>query len=407
MSSKKIILAAAFFYLLIAPFFYHSDIKTIFYQSQFLSKGVINIYSYLSQNPGENILGPFVYPPLSYFIFGTLYLPVKIIAGAGFTQWLGMGNIAVDVNKIFSYIFAMKLPSILALLLSGHFLGKCVNVNKRDKVLLFWFFNPISIYTVAFIGQFDVLVVLVTILALYKAKSRPYLSSFLLGLGALLKSYPLILLPFFVLLIFSNNFKRLKALVIGLLTYILGISMFLSTPSFFDGTLVSGLSLRIFEMRTSIGFGESILIIPLVLILTLLLIDLKDSGKVNKIYAYFFFVLSLITTGSHFHPQWIIWALPFLAIGLFTNSGKIKKGLWLPVTLFFIGYFGTVFLFEDKFLTWGLISAFDQSVLFLPTIRSLFLEILDVNLIQSLFHTMIFSSSIFIGVNLIFKNEKN
>ena len=108
MENKRIYAYAAFFYIFIIPLFFHPDIKTIFYQSQFLSTGVLDIYSYLAQNPEKAILGPFVYPPLAYFLMGLLYFPVKLLAGGGFTQWLAMGNDAVGVTDIFQYLFAMN-----------------------------------------------------------------------------------------------------------------------------------------------------------------------------------------------------------------------------------------------------------------------------------------------------------
>jgi hypothetical protein len=406
MSSKKIFIMALFFYVFISPFFYHPDIKTIFYQSQFLSKGVINIYSFFVENPDKGFLGSFVYPPLAYFLFGILFVPVKLIAGSGFTNWLAMGNDAVWVDSIFRYIFAMKLPSLLALFCTGHLLAKLTDSEiKRKKLLLFWFFNPVSIYAVGFMGQIDAIAVLFTTLSLYFAFRKPYFSSFLLGIGALTKSYPLILLPYFSLLASKNWKQQAKLFIVGFLTYLIGVSFFLKTPSFYENTFVSGLSQRIFQMGIGIGFEESILIIPFVLLISLFLLKKKDSGLLIKLNNYYFFILTLIVVASHFHPQWVVWSIPYLAYGLFEDTGKMKEGMILPIILYFMGFLGTVILFNDKFLTWGLISPIDNAVLFLPTLQQLLIKYVDTSLIQNLFHTLMAASGLFIGVKLI--NEKN
>src|SRR4030042_3174747 len=102
---KDIFVAGLIFYLILTPFFFHPDIKTIFYLASHFSQGVINIYRFIGANPESAMLGPFVYPPLSYFIFGSIFIPIKLLAGAGFMNWLGSGNTAVGVDHIFRYLF--------------------------------------------------------------------------------------------------------------------------------------------------------------------------------------------------------------------------------------------------------------------------------------------------------------
>ena len=184
---KRSLLVAAFFYFFIAPFFFHPDIKIIYYLSQFFSHGVFNIYQYIAANPDKALLGPFVYPPLSYFVIGLIHPVVNFLAGPGFTPWLGMGNDAVDVAGIFRYLFLIKTPLILALLATGWALSK---VSTRRNLLWIWFFNPVTIYVVGFMGQIDILPVMLTVFALLLAKPKPFLAAVLLGLGGALKTYP-------------------------------------------------------------------------------------------------------------------------------------------------------------------------------------------------------------------------
>lgn len=386
---RSIFAAAAFFYLFLAPFFFHPDLKIIFYLSQFLSQGVFDIYGFIAENQDKALLGPFVYPPLTYFLFGILFIPVKLLAGSGFASWLAMGNDAVSVPHIFRYLFAMKLPLISVHLITGYFLTKLVE-DKKDKllVLTLWFFNPISIYVVGLMGQFDGIPTLLLLLALIWAGKNAVTSSLFLGLGAALKSFPLLFLPFLAIL--GKSWRRRLAIGLpGIIVFSLFILPFARTPAFYQNALASGLSQRIFQPNIGLGFGEQLLLVPAALILLFLLALTRDRA-VRKLFNFFLAVPLIILIGSHFHPQWAVWSLPFLVVAV------VRQRTWFAATLFFIGWIGTILFFDDKFLTWGLFSPMDPGVLFLPTIASLAKRFTDPLLIQSLFHTLMSAAAVFI-----------
>jgi len=406
MGNRRIYAVAAFFYIFILPLFFHPDIKTIFYQSQFLSQGVTNIYSFLTSNPERAMLGPFVYPPLAYFLLGFIYLPVKLLAGSGFTEWLAMGNDAVGVNGIYQYLFAMKLPLLVTFFISGNVLTRLVDGEKtRRRLLVLWFFNPISIYTVGFMGQIDSLVVMTTILAVFYAKRSPYVASALLGTGALIKSYPLLLIPFFVVLVSTRWRDRIKVALPGFLVYFIGIAPYLTTPAFYESSLVSGLSQRMFQLSLDLGFGEQIPLIPLSLVIIFLIATFKHGGNIGKIGAYFLAVLIIIVVGVHFHPQWALWALPFLFLFL-TRKGKRKRVMWFALALYILGWLATFVLIDDKFLTWGIISTFDRGVLFLPSVSQIVDNFVDAEYIQTFSHILMAVSGVFLAASAIFSNDK-
>ena len=406
MGNRRIYAIAAFFYIFILPLFFHPDIKTIFYQSQFLLQGVTNIYSFIASNPAQAISGPFVYPPLAYFLLGITYLPVKLIAGAGFSEWLAMGNDAVGVVGIYRYLFAMKLPLLITFFISGYILTRLVDGKEtRSRLLLLWFFNPISIYTVGFMGQIDSMVVMTTVLAVYYAKRRPYLASALLGIGGLIKSYPLLLIPFFAVLVSSKWKDRIKVAIPGFLVYFLGIIPYLSTPAFYESSLVSGLSQRMFQLSISLGFGVEIPIIPLSLLIVFLIATFRHGGNIGKISAYFMTVLIIIVAGSNFHPQWALWALPFVFLFL-VKKGEGKGKLWLALALYILGWLGTFMLIDDKFLVWGLISTFDSGVLFLPSVYQIVDKLIEAVLIQNISHVLMATSGVYLAANAIFSNDK-
>lgn len=407
---KIIFVSCTVFYLILIPFFFHPDIKTIYYLSHFLSDGVFNIYQFIGANPDKAMLGPFVYPPLAYFLFGLIFIPTKFLAGDGFLNWLGSGNTLVGVDHIFRFLFLIKLPAVMSHIISGIVLVKILRENKLflpthsdDNIpviaLLLWFFNPISIYVIVMMGQFDGIPALFTLLALFYAKKKPYLSSLLLGLGGAIKTYPLLLLPFLIITSESDWVKKLKLTAVGVMSYLFFIIPYLGTSEFYQDTLVSGLSQRLLLADIPIGYNEKISIIPLLLILIFLYSCLHDFGKSRELFKYFLAVPLLILGFSHFHPQWVIWALPFIILAV-----SSLKDLTVSGVLMTAGWIGTVLLFDDKFLTWGLLSPLDTGVFFLPSIPGLIGKYMDPFLIQNLAHTVFTASSVFF-ILYIFKKD--
>ena len=132
-----------------------------------------------------------------------------------------MGNDAVDVAGIFRYLFLIKTPLILALLATGW--SPLQGVYPAQPTLI-WFFNPVTIYVVGFMGQIDILPVMLTVFALLLAKPKPFLAAVLLGLEE--PSRHTLLLPFLALLS-TTNFKRSALIFLaGLVPYLLIIAPF-------------------------------------------------------------------------------------------------------------------------------------------------------------------------------------
>ncbi len=382
---KRPLLAAAFFYFFIAPFFFHPDIKIIYYLSQFFSHGVFDIYQYIAANPDKALLGPFVYPPLSYFVIGLIHPVVNLLAGPGFTPWLGMGNDAVDVAGIFRYLFLIKTPLILALLATGWALSK---ISIRRNVLWTWFFNPVTVYVVGFMGQIDILPVMFTVFALILAKPRPFLAAVLLGLGGALKTYPLLFLPFLALLSTTNLKRSALIFIAGLVPYLLFIAPFLTTPAFYSDTLTSGLTQRVLQLALPLGFMENLYLVPVILTMLVLAAGLLHRGQIHRLSSYWLAVSLLPVVLSHFHPQWLLWSIPFIV--LYSDG--------LSLLIFSVFAMGTILLFPDKFLTWGLISPFNFQILFLPAFVN--------PLLQSLSHSVLVGASLWISICACFYSDQ-
>lgn len=349
MTTRKIIIGASIFYVVIAPFFFHPDLKIIYSLAAQLFSGVFNIYARYDAYPQLFPLGPFVYLPLAYFVMGGFYLLARLIAGFGFTEWLTMGNTAVGVVGIYRFILATKLPLIAVHVLSGWLLTKTVAEKNKNLVAWLWFFNPISIYVVAMMGQIDGLAALTIIASLVWAENKPRLAIVSLGLGAAVKAFPLLLMPLFIVLRAKTWQQRLELVLLGALSYGGVIVWYLTTPGFYHQALASNLS------KNALTAG-----IPIFLLIIYGVAFAKHREKIDKLNRYFLLATLIVLAAIQFHPQWALWALPMAVVYV----AETKKWWWGG--LFAGGWLLNVLSIPDRFLTWGLLAPLDSSVYFLP-----------------------------------------
>ena len=88
MSLTKTIILALILRLLVAPFFYHPDLKSQHFHFQFLSHGVSNIYQYIATNknslPYQNT---FNLSSLTYFSLRTYHALLKPLFPQNLSAW--------------------------------------------------------------------------------------------------------------------------------------------------------------------------------------------------------------------------------------------------------------------------------------------------------------------------------
>ena len=248
MNLKQIFVFALIIRLILAPIFYHPDIKSQHFHFQFLSQGHFNVYQYIADN--KNILpyrDTFNYLPLTYLTFGSLQVFQKQLMPPDFSQWLNdWGGTQHSYANIPYFLLVLKFPYILLDLLLGYLLYRLTN---SKKILYLWLFNPFSFYLIYIVQNFDIVPVFFTVLGYYWLKRKPVLSFFTLGLAIAFKFYPLILLPFFLLSKSKNIFKILKYSVITLVPTIISILPFASNKAFWQSFFGSGLTQKIIELR--------------------------------------------------------------------------------------------------------------------------------------------------------------
>jgi hypothetical protein len=162
--------------------------------------------------------------------------------------------------------------------------------------------------------------------------------------------------------------------------YILTLLPFISNPVFQKAVLGSDINARFFIAQISLGFSESIQIVPILLItLLFLLYSKKPSTDQSTTIGYQSFAImaaNLILLGySHFHPQWFTWIIPFWIFWIVTLEYKHQLGAALLSLLSFGAWLIIVILFKDKSLSIGLLIPINPSLANLPILSEyLFLK---------------------------------
>ena len=234
----------------------------------------------------------------------------------------------VNPSELFLNLL-VKLPIIFGDLIVAVLLYK---TTKSKLALALWFLNPYVIWVSSVHGMFDVLPSLFSLLAMYFLAKKQYLTSAAsLAVGIGYKVFPVFVLP--LLLLFSvRNFGRkfsVKYFLVFLTASLLVFAIFFLPQNFkyfYEGLIdlpsrnmsYMGSSISYIEFLTlNLGFvgNYNFLYIFVPLYIVLILFSVKyvtDFDRLNE--AVIITLLLLFVTYNTMHPQFLVWAIPFLLI---------------------------------------------------------------------------------------------
>ncbi len=381
---KKILLLATSLYLLLATLTYHPDNKLVLNWASQDNGKVWNIWSYGEKNLQK--VGQFNYPPLHFYLDKIQYFIARPIGGDGFYEWLSSPNSTDgDQANLSRYSFAIKVPIIMFALFSAVFLyliSKQFGASETNAKLIIslWLFNPITLYSIPIMGQNDVMAITFFLAGWYLLNSKKiFYSAIVFGLGASVKMFPLMWLPFLLLVDNSLSIKkRFKILFGAIATYILTLIPFISNATFRENAFNSGID-RFFIAKIDLGFNDQILLVPILIMLIIYGITkfkkINDQNQTVIHQASILLLLNMVMLFfNHFHPQWITWMIPFWAIWIANQKKEYMISLVLLSISVFFAWLIIVILFNDSFLTLGLLVASNPHLASLPAITNLLLS---------------------------------
>lgn len=387
---KKLVVLAIFLRLLVAAFYFHPDIKTIYFQTSFLKQGVTNIYTHLVGNKETLPLKEeFVYFPLTYFTLGSYQWLAQPLFGRGFDSWLANAgvNSFVKDSYVFRYLTLMKLPFLLVDIGIAFLLMKFFEDRKRaNKAFVFWLFNPFTIVLFYVFSNVDIFPIALTLLSFLAAKkNKLILSSLLLGVAAGFKLYPILFIPFLALK--GKDVKDRLLILAAPALVVLAIMLPFVSQAFINSAVISGLTTRIFNPGFSLGFGEAGitgLIGATALFFWTWLVDEKKD-----LFGLWIALFLIIFSFSHFHIQWLGWVAPFLVI---TSVEKPK----LATTIFVLSCIAFLIppLYDDRSMTLGVLRTYSTMYDLIPTPFVAIQRFYDPLNLQSILHSILAGGSL-------------
>jgi len=368
---KKIILLAGLVYFLIAPLTYHPDTKLTLRYPALENGRVWDIYGYINSHKLD--ISDFHYPPAHFWWLKIHYPISKFIAGQGFDEWLtsGSAQASFDENAL-RYNLAAKFPLLVLGLICGYFIFLIVkktsgDTNRAKMAALFWYFNPVTLYALVAMGQNDVVAMFLFLGGMLFYEKKWYFSILLWGLATGVKSYPVIWGIMFLLVHEKKIFNLILKIFLLIGTYVLILLPWLGKDYFVKTVLNSGLSQRMLVANVGIGFEKQILIVPMLLtVVAFMAWQNKNKNKMTQTALVIFQSCLVILAFSHFNPQWMLWVVPFLSMWLFVVGFNKKEGL--AVLIVFSAWVFLTLGFDDKFLTWGLLTPISPDLIHFPSL---------------------------------------
>lgn len=391
--------------LVLSVLTFHSDIQHFDLAGFVLGRGnVLNFYDYtFSLDKEDKLLKSypvelFNYPPMVYLFLGSVNWVLTSFEDTNFhNEFLFNIKNTLGNPQLFLHLFILKFPYLIFDIGTALLLYALFN-SQKNKNLAFtlWMFNPWAIYSSFMVGQFDIIPTFLVVLSVYLISKSERIdlykgvlvSAFILGIGASFKIYPLLLLIPMVALL-DNWKKRLVAISVGVLTYILTILPFLPSKGFRSTALVANQTLKSLYAQIPISGGEG-MILFLATTFFLYLIFLYKNSSIENLWQRLFIILLLFFIFTHYHPQWFLWVTPFLIIELTLTNFKHL----FVVIMMFISFFGGLLLFEGS-LSIGLFSPLNPSLSQMQDIWKIFGVNLDTNFLKSFFQTIMVACAIY------------
>jgi hypothetical protein len=213
------------------PFTVSADLLAVYWRSHLIAYDGQVFGSYLVN------MGAHYTHALSLRLFGWL-LPAPDAVWTDPWWWSDSSALSPQVQRAFSTsehvhqtLFALKLPYLIAdigagllilALVAGPGLAKVVSGRAAPlaagapagpppvrRAWALWMLSPIGIYASYVFGRYEALAVVFVVAALLCAeRDRPWWAAVLLGVGVTMRSYPLLLIPVFALVVFRRPLQQ-------------------------------------------------------------------------------------------------------------------------------------------------------------------------------------------------------
>jgi len=229
-------------------------------------------------------------------------------------------------------LFFFKLPYLIFDILS-FFILKGLIKNKKSQVisLAFYFLNPILIFSVYMFGRYETFPIAFLLISLYFIKKNKFiLSTFTFSLAILSRTSFIILAPIYFILIGKNFRQKILISILTLLPFVFTVIYKVIILNNLSGIkwLLDGHHVN-FLLGSKLESGVGTNIYPFIISYSVTIyFAIKDwilnKSNWEKCTFYLFITLAQYYSLCYFHPQYLSWIIPLIAILLANIKNKTE-----------------------------------------------------------------------------------
>lgn len=261
------------------------------------------------------------------------------------------------------------------------------DAQKKLKIFKYWMFSPIVIFVLYVFARHDIIGLFVTLAALLLAKrQRKYWAILILALAVAVRFFPIMILPLFIIFLVQKRRDYIIFVAIGL-SGLLAIEAF-SNLYFGKSVIFSLLNAEQFNYLISAKLDliihDKIFIFIAAYTIIILSFIRQKVKTFELLITYSGVVYMLYVAISYFHPQYLLWTVPFIIYVSVKDKGlhylQWAQFIFLMVILVYWGDLVTTFVltpFDHRFFIFmvgpiPLINRFYDAEKFVNIFRSVF-----------------------------------
>lgn len=338
------------------------------------------------------------YMPSTYLVFALWNIPIKLLGIVTCPE-----RFAANTAVLMWY----KLLPVLLYLASGYLIYKISMVigmgGKKSRLCAYAFLTtPIGFFSQFMFGQYDIFTVILILLGIYyylKDNRKLFVLFFALSLP--FKYYSLLIFVPLLLLREKNIFRIFRDMICVTLCYAAEFAFYFHSPLFRQYVLGFGPTGYVYQAGIDTGAAHLSLVMMLFCAICALayFTHTETKGELSQWSFYLgCLVIAVIFGLSQWHPQWLLFAVPFWVMSSFLNKDtKIFMVLDIFMMLVFIVY--TVNIWPDhvdqELFSWGIFGDYIHKYIGTKlTMREIF-HITDMNMVGSLFTTLMIVAALF------------
>lgn len=261
-------------------------------------------------------------------------------------------NPYTDSGFIIFWYKALPLVFLIGSAYVMYRIGELIGLSKKYSKLMviLWISSPILFFSQFIFGQYDIFTVFFTLLGIFfYLKSNRWLFILFFSISFTFKYFPLFIFIPLLFLVEKRPLYILRDLFLGAMFPLLEILPYFNSPSFITHVGGFGALERTFTAGLNLfsGFNISVLIVIWGIICAVAY--LKEIENNNEFIKWTFYLAmfssSLLFAFILWHPQWLLFATPFLAITTFIHK-RANFFLLLDLVMMFFFVAFTVIVFQ-------------------------------------------------------------